>query len=567
MPGKLARIVAVYAIALALVCVIVARVFAPGAPASKTVLAGVWSGGKLVERVRVGAVGERSAELDRALEASVASAAAASAASPEGGTPELVYETITAESRILTQPAWLFALSLVPGRDGVMAQVDGRTAYVTPDELLARQGYDHGVTVESIGLAVGADVPVILALLSERLQLRASEVVQRATIRRIRVERTLPAHPAGPPITADTMTHAMVREAALDAAHYLARGVNEEGRFRYLVSATDNRSIAGYDWPRHAGATYFLAQAAALSGDTDLRYATLRAASLLRDRALATCGANRCIGQDDIVEIGSTALTVIAFVEIVRAGIDASYRPLALDLARFLRSQQRPDGEFMHQYDRRSGQPIDVQFVYFTGEATLALARAHRLSESPDDLDAARRALAYLVGPAWHFFGNRYYFGEEHWTCQAMADLAADGAPNPDALDFCVRWQRFGRRLQHVQGDSAQDTDGSVGIDPVITPRVTPVASRCEAAVATLDAVTRAGVSEVERRELDRQIRRAMAFVLRNQFRPGPAHLFADPAAVFGAIPGSPVDFQLRIDYAQHAGSAMIRWLEVAGPP
>jgi len=30
---------------------------------------------------------------------------------------------------------------------------------------------------------------------------------------------------------------------------------------------------------------------------------------------------------------------------------------------------------------------------------------------------------------------------------------------------------------------------------------------------------------------------------------------------VLGAMPASEVEWQLRIDYAQHAGSAMLRWL------
>jgi len=554
--SPLARILLVYGAALALVCLLVAHLFALGPPARPTVLAAVWSGGKLAARMNVSAVGERTGELDR-----IAAGVTA---------PELVYETISAESRVATKPDWLFALSLVPGRDGVEAQFRGQTAYVMPDDLLSRQGYDHGVNAESVGLAVGADVPLIFAILSERLHASARDVAREAVIRRVRVERTSAGRASPPRITGETLTHAMVRDAALDAAEYLARGLDDEGRFRYMVSATDNRSLSGYDWPRHAGATYFLAQAAALSGNTDLRYATLRAAAQLRDRGLVTCGEHRCIAQDDVAEIGSSALAVVAFVEIVRSGIDGSYRPLVADLTRFLRSQQRPDGEFMHQYDRRARRPIDVQFVYFTGEATLALARAYGLSESREDLDGAQRALAHLVGPAWHFFGDRYYFGEEHWTCQAMADLARV-APNAEALDFCLRWQRYGRRLQHADGDSPQDADGAVGIDPVITPRLTPVASRCEAAVATLDAVTRtgagSGVADAERQALDRQTRRALAFLLRHQFRPGPTHLFADPMAVHGAIPGSPVDFQLRIDYAQHAGSAMIRWLEVAPPP
>jgi hypothetical protein len=42
------------------------------------------------------------------------------------------------------------------------------------------------------------------------------------------------------------------------------------------------------------------------------------------------------------------------------------------------------------------------------------------------------------------------------------------------------------------------------------------------------------------------------------------AHLLADPASVDGAMPGTEVDWQLRIDYAQHAGCALVRWLERA---
>ncbi|WP_394843617.1 hypothetical protein LZC95_42030 [Pendulispora brunnea] len=548
MTARLVRLLAIYAGALLALCVVIARTYSLGSPERPVVLASVWSAGKLVARAEVASMGARTAEVDRAM--------------AEAASPQLVYETVTGESRMATKPHWLFAISLVPGRDGVMARLNGKTAYVTPDDLLARQAYDHGINHEAIGLAAGADIPLILAMLSERLHASARDIADSAVMRRIRVERTVPSAPRPERITADNMTHAMVREATLDIAHYLARSLDDGGRFRYMVDATENRTLAGYDWPRHAGATYFLAQAAALSGDADLRYATLRAAARLRDKGLVACGDYKCIGQDDIVEVGSSSLAIIAFVEIVRTGIDESYRPLIADLARFLRSQQRADGEFMHQYDRGARRPIDVQFVYFTGEASLALARSYHLSKSTEDRDAARRALAFIVGPAWRFFGNRYYFGEEHWTCQTMADLVE--SPDDPALDFCVRWQRFGRRMQHQDGDSPQDTDGSLGIDPMITPRLTPVASRCEAAVATLDAATRLGLPEAERRAIDLQTRRALAFLLRHQFRPGPTHLFADPAAVHGAIPGSPVDFQLRIDYAQHAGSAMIRWLAVA---
>jgi len=251
---------------------------------------------------------------------------------------------------------------------------------------------------------------------------------------------------------------------------------------------------------------------------------------------------------------------VIAFVELARTDLDRGYALLVPAMTAFLRAQQRPDGEFMHEYDRSASVPVDVQFLYYSGEATLAISRAHSLLGDPRDLDAATRGLARLAGPAWSFPGSRYYFGEEHWTCQAMDDLW-DRAPDARALDFCLRWQAYGRALQYGPGDTPFDGDGAYGFGPLLTPRLTPVGSRCEAGVATLDAALHAGAGPGELSLLEGQLRRSLALLLRRQLRPGLRYLFADPAAVEGAMPGSEVDWHLRIDFAQHAGSAMVRWL------
>lgn len=219
----------------------------------------------------------------------------------------------------------------------------------------------------------------------------------------------------------------------------------------------------------------------------------------------------------------------------------------------------------MHLYDRDARRPLDVQLPYYSGEAGLALSRVHALLGDGRDLDAATRVLAYLTGPGWAFFGNRYYFGEEHWTCQAMADLWVR-APNPAALDFCLRWQAFDRRLEYAPGDSPFDADGAYGVGPVVTPRLTPVGSRSEAGIATLAAARQAGVPAAECAALESQLRRSLALLLRHQLGSAvaaPRYLFADPDAVAGAMPGSAVDWRLRIDYAQHTGSALVRWLDL----
>jgi hypothetical protein len=474
-----------------------------------------------------------------------------------GGTT-IVEEKVVAEGPL---PAWsdvAIAVSLVAGRDGVRATLGGDTVYLTPDDLLSRGAYDHGLAIPSLTLSVFTDAQLVLAVLAERLHATVPELRAHAKLTRIRTVRSggsaLPFAQTKP----EDLTPEMLRAAAVDAARHLARGVNGDGRFRYLIDAPTNHTLGGYDWPRHAGAAYFLAQAAALSHDQTITDAALRATRYLRDHTSVACGQYRCIGSDDVVDVGSAALALIAMNEVARTGLDPTFRSAVEELAKFLRSQQRPDGEFMHQYDRKNRRPIDVQFIYYSGEVTLALARAYGLTHDAANLEAAKRGLAHIVGPAWSFFGDRYYFGEEHWTCQALDELW-DVAPNPQALSFCERWQAFGRRMMYGPGETPFDADGSYGVGPVVTPRYTPVASRGEAGVATLAAMARAHVDPAEQKALAAQIRRSLALLLRAQLRPGASHLFADPSAVYGALPGSAVDWQLRIDYAQHAGSAMIR--------
>jgi hypothetical protein len=558
-PRTLRRLLGGYAVFLVVLLLGVRGWFSLATPPKEVVVESWWKDGKRVNR-RV---------FDRS--------------DPPKGTPLPQYavseEVITGEAPLSIHPL-LFTLGLVPGRDGVKAEIDGKTAYATVDDLMAFQAYDRAHLWVEASFGWGTHRATVAHILAEQLGVKASDVVERAKLTRVRFERRKSAPPANKPlegltlvprperITEANLSRELVTDGVREAAYHLARLVDENGRFRYVVDASTNASLAGYNWPRHSGSTFFLAQAAGVLNDSFVRYAALRAAARLRDEMMRSCGPNRCITDDDqVTEIGSSALALIAFTEIVRTNADGSYKPAIAELAKFLRSQQRSDGEFMHQYNRTTKQPIDVQFLYFSGEATLALARTHRITNDPADLEAARRGLARLSGSGWSFFGSRYYFSEEHWTCQSVSELW-DRVPDQDGLAFCARWHEYQRRLQQDADETPFDAEGAFGFGPLVSPRVTPASSRGEAAGALLDVLVRErlaghGARNAELPLVDRELRRALAFVLRSQFHPGPTHLFADPGVVRGGVPGSPVDWQLRIDYAQHAGSMMVRWLEV----
>lgn len=552
-PRTLRRLLGGYALFLVVLLLAVRSWFSLAKPAKEIVVETWWKDGHPVNR--------RLFERDHPLQ----------------GTPPAnvgVGEEVVVGEGPLYAPSLLFEVGLVPGRDGVKAEIDGKEAYATVDDLLATQAYDRAHVHVEASFGWGTHRATVLDILSRQLGVAPAEILARAKLTRVRMERRK-SSPSGsrvlPPmmprperITEASLTRELVTDAMREAATHLARSVDDQGRFRYLVNAPTNQTIPGYNWPRHSGATFFMAQAAGVLDDPFVRYAMLRAAGRLRDDMTRDCGANRCITEDfDIAEIGSSALALIAYTEIVKTGADDAYRPAIAQLARFLKSQQRPDGEFQHQYDRRNKRPIDVQFLYYSGEATLALARAHRITNDPTDLEAARRGLARLAGSGWSFFGSRYYYSEEHWTCQAVAELW-DRAPDDEARAFCSRWHEYQRRLQQDADDTPYDADGAFNFGPLASPRVTPASSRGEAAGALLAVLIKDPARHGEEiAALDHELRRSLAFVLRHQLHPGPTHLFVDPMAVRGALLGSPVDWQLRIDYAQHAGSSMVRWLEL----
>ncbi len=469
-----------------------------------------------------------------------------------------VVEEIVDSAPIFALGRLLFASSVVPGQDGVSATYRGRTAYLTPDDLLALTAYEPDAQIGSLGLVLSMDAGKVLGALATELHTEPEELFRRGEFRRFCVApgASYPQHVA--PVE---VTRGLVKDAVKDAARYLVVNQRRNGSFRYEVDAVSNSDSGDYNYPRHAGATYFLARAANRLHDARLFRAAEQAGAYMKDRATLRCGSHACVGEGNTVDVGASALALLAYVELFQGGA-TEYGAAAGDLAGFLRGQQRSDGDFQHIYSVSEQHPVDVQLEYYTGEAAFALARVQRLTGDARDLEAARRALTFLVQrPAW-FLGAHYFWGAEHWTCQALEDLW-QRAPDAAALRFCLDWQAANRVIEYSSPPAPPAYDGAVSRGPIFSPRLTPLASRLEAAVATLSVAQQAGVEPAEIEELRNQIKRGFAFLMRYQFTPGPTHLMRDPRALAGGFPGSPTDLHVRIDYPQHAGGALLRYWEL----
>lgn len=452
---------------------------------------------------------------------------------------------------------WLSELGLVPRRDGLELRFGDEVSFLTPDELMADGDFDPGAISPMPELSFGVRVDALSRRLVRDLGRDPRDTSQGELVRFVAATYADDAYPRN-----RELTEANLLEAAHAGAAFLLRHQLPDGRYVYEYDgATGLARNLGYNLPRHAGTTYFLAQEARVADDEPARLGARRALSYVQQHLIRHCGAPErlCVADSARADLGASALTAVAAAEYLRGHDDAGVRRLLEGLMAFLRAQQRPDGELMHLFDLDAGQAIDVQYLYYSGEAAYAFLLAYDALHDARDLEAAKRVMAHLTGSGWDFLGSRYYYGAEHWTCIA-AGVGRDDVDSPEATDFCGRWADWNAHLQYREGETPWSVAGSFGVSPFIAPRFTPVGSRSEAFIASYRLFKARGRSTERLRPM---IERGMVNLMRWQWRPGPTHLLASPAGAEGGFPGGPVELMVRNDYVQHAGSALLAWVEV----
>ncbi len=437
-------------------------------------------------------------------------------------------------------------LSLVSLRDGLVLQKRrSRTTYVTPSQLFAAKAFG-GVPTPLPDVRFGVNIQSWLS--EPHLSVRRARFTT--------IEATADATGRQAPLVESEAT---LEQAIEDAVGYLIRLQRPDGSFVYLYDAVTDREVpAPYNLPRHAGTTYFLAQAANFLRDNTARQAALRAVGWLKTHHLKQCGGAHvlCVGDDRTGNVGATALTLLAASELLRGKREDALESLVEKLSRFLRSMQRSDGDLMHLYNLQKQEPLNVQRLYYSGEAAYALAHACSVRGRGGDCRPLQKLLPKITTASWSFLGSRYYYGEEHWTCQAVA-IADAHLELAKPLSFCRRWAAYNGKLQYTGDVTPWQAQGAYGVGPILVPLLAPTASRTEAHVLLYRAVLRRQQVDPELRD---QIKRSIGFLLRLQWRPGPTFAMRNPQRASGGFPASAESSVARIDYVQHAGSAMVAW-------
>lgn len=477
-------------------------------------------------------------------------------------------------------------LAINPGVEGIGADLGGRRWLLLPHELVALELLAAKRPSEALqDFAMGADLPKMATILGARAGVTSK--LDPRTLFRFRtdtfIERPL-AQRAQPPLRlyrgippAPALTAASLREAALEGGRFLVAHLAPNGRYIYehdLATGAQSDPRGGpYSMPRHAGTTYFLAELYRITKQDWLREPIERAFAHLAElmangrcrRTLPDGTEFDCVmdRQERVAQMGSTALAVVALAEYQRATGDTRYLPTATRLAAWILWMQRDDGSFRHLHNPVSREADDdTMLLYYSGEASLALARMHAITGDARYGRAAARGVDWLVH--WYdFFMAGFFYGEEHWTCiaaEAVASATPASVANPAHVRFCHGYGAFLRAQQAARGDHPDQDDlaGAYVFTPFLMPYNTPAGSRTEAMISAYLLGRRGGTPDEDVRG---QVRAALQYALGQLITSDSEFSTIGPGR--GGMPGSPIDRSVRIDYVQHVCSAFIRASEI----
>lgn len=448
----------------------------------------------------------------------------------------------------------LLSFALAPGLDGLSA--GDETLFLPDDLLVARAAGTSAPLAEANELRVGIDPHWLAGRRGTRplTRFRTEAWMEDGQGGAVRIAR-------GNRWPAPSLSTA---RAAVAAGDFLLRQIESDGRLRYRYDPITDRALptGSYNLPRHAGTAYGLSVLYAQTKETRFREGAAATLSWLALQIGPTCGVatdRQCLIDDGGAPLGTSALAAIAFFEYQRDTGDARFAELARGLSSFVLGQQRPDGEFHHDFDPQTGRARPGPPRMFGSEqAALALVLAGRALGEPRFQAGAARALDYLTGRKYDHFLGRFIYGPDHWTCIA-ANEAWPTLADRRYLDFCRGYARFMARLQYDDAPDSPNADfaGHFGFGYVMVPQAPATAGFTEALVSTCELAHRHGVTDPGLRDETAAALRALA---REELRAGDNdYLVRAPERADGGIRRSLVEPEIRIDFVQHAASALAR--------
>ena len=367
-----------------------------------------------------------------------------------------------------------------------------------------------------------------------------------------------------------------LRKAIHQSARYLINACDFDGKFQYRINLNSKIEVTpGYNMLRHAGSIYAMAMYSDRSPDEITQRAMARAVRFLKDKTihplpgrpdlLAVWSDPQIILRQRPLEakLGGTGLGLVALLSMEKIKPGTTSIEYLRKMGNFLRYMQKEDGSFYTKYIPSEGGRWDRwKSLYYPGEAALGLLMLNERDPSPAWRNAAADAIAHLA----RIRAGKTEVAADHWALLATAKLLPiyDRCHKPlprkaiidHAIQICTSILN-----QAEQGSMHLKVYGCFTHDG----RTTPTATRLEGLMAALTFWPKD--HDELRHRIKGHVNQGVSFLLSSQVTQG-QYAGAIPRGVHPLPPAHPRysgSFnrrvsEVRIDYVQHALSAMIQF-------
>jgi hypothetical protein len=353
-------------------------------------------------------------------------------------------------------------------------------------------------------------------------------------------------------------------------ADWLARVNGIKGRFQPGYLPALGIPMEGDHYLRQVGAAFALARAARFLGAD--RYAALATQAILTlledtvvDASDATCR-HTSLPSPVLNRLGTAGLLVLAIDELPSPQSDLLDK--SEQMCNWIRRQARADGSLRCRDGDDNDKPEadDADSVNeYPGLALYAVLRSQRHRPAAWKLDLARKAVVYYRG-WWHEHGGMAFVP---WQTAAYAEAFVQ-TKEAQFAQFVYQMNDWLCGLQYDRiepsrvvwyGGFMQWSDGRAVDSPPNIGSAVFAESMAEAR-----RVARAGSDVARYQRYTEVMHRVLQFLVRLQYTDANTQHFEEwyrPRLV-GGFHASTQDGNLRIDYAQHALSALVTYLEEA---
>ena len=391
--------------------------------------------------------------------------------------------------------------------------------------------------------------------------------------------------PASPSTRADkktipgTVKHDRMATAIHSSAEYLSRVCDENGKFAYRINLSPAVEVKPkYNLLRHSGTIYALGSYNQVYPNGQTRKTLKRATDFLKDLTIAPFPGNEKIlavwshpkltrGETILqAKLGGTGLGLVALLSVEQTMPGTTPVEYLRRLGNFLLFMQKKDGGFYSKFiPERGGRDDSWTSLYYPGEAALGLIMLYEKDPSLVWLQAAADCIAYLARKRQ----GKKIVESDHWALLATARLL----PLYDRCQKPLPRQAIVKHAVQICGSILKSMPlkygsplryGSFTEDG----RTTPTATRLEGLLAALTFLP--GDYTTLRNQMVVAIQDGIKFLLRARVRSGE---FAGgmPRAI-KRLPANHPRFsesfnrratEIRIDYVQHALSAMLQYEQI----